>query len=160
MTILPYRQFRGSGAPARCGTGLTDIDRVFDNFFRNALTNLSGPPAALGDLSLRLDVTETDKAYTVKADLPGMEEKDVAITLEDGVLTISGEKTQEQEEEGKTFHRIERSYGTFRRALTLPADADETGIAAHMKNGVLEIEIAKAPEAPKSAKRIEVKAKR
>ena len=65
--------------------------------------------------------------------------------------------SRETEEEGKTFHRTERSYGSFRRALTLPADADETAISAHMKNGVLEIAIAKAAEMPKSAKRIDVK---
>lgn len=160
MTIIPYRHVRASSLPAaRYGAGFTDIDRVFDNFFRNALTNLSGPSSSLGALSLSLDVSETDKSYTIKADLPGLEEKDVSVTLDDGVLTISGEKVQEKEEEGKTFHRTERSYGSFRRALTLPADADETGITAQMKNGVLEIEIAKTVEAPKTAKRIDVKAK-
>jgi HSP20 family protein len=139
--------------------GFPDFDRLIDGMFRNALTNISAPASSLTDLAVRMDVSETDKSYIVKADLPGMAEKDVNVTLDDGVLTISGEKQSENEEEGKTFHRIERSYGSFRRVLSLPADADENGINAHMENGVLHIEIGKTKKAEKTAKRIDVKKK-
>ena len=149
--------FRKSPTPA-FSTGVSEFDRLFDGMFRNALTNLSVPAPSVTDLAVRMDVTETDKAYIVKADLPGVEEKDVEITLDDGVLTVAGEKQSEKEEEGKTFHRIERSYGSFRRSLSLPADADENAISAHVRHGVLKIEIGKTKEAPKSTKRIEVKA--
>lgn len=155
MSLVPFRK---SHTPA-FSTGFGDFDRLFDGMFRNALTNLSAPAPSVTDLAIRMDVSETGKAYLVKADLPGVDEKDLEITLEDGILTIAGEKQSENEEEGKTFHRIERSYGSFRRALSLPADADENAISAHMKNGVLKVEIGKTKEARKSSKRIEIQTK-
>lgn len=152
MSLVPFRK---SHTPA-FAAGFEDFDRLFDGMFRNALTNLSAPAGSVTDLALRVDVSETDKAYIVKADLPGIEEKDVDVTLDDGILTISGEKRAEAEEEGKTFHRIERSYGSFRRSLSLPADADETAVSAHVKHGVLKIEIGKTKQAQKTARKIEV----
>jgi len=155
MSLVPFRK---SHAPVFT-PGFEDFDRLFDGMFRNALTNLSAPAASVTDLALRMDVSETDKAYIVKADLPGVEEKDVEITLDDGILTISGEKHAETEEEGKTFHRTERSYGSFRRSLSLPPDADESAISAHVKHGVLQIEIGKTKQAQKTARKIEVQSK-
>lgn len=155
MSLVPFRK---SHAPA-FSTGFEDFDRLFDGMFRNALTNLSVPAGSVTDMALRMDVSETGSAYIVKADLPGVEEKDVEVTLDDGILTISGEKHAEKEEEDKTFHRIERSYGSFRRSLSLPADADEGSISAHVKNGVLKIEIGKTRQAQKTARKIEVQAK-
>ncbi|HEY8191999.1 MAG TPA: Hsp20/alpha crystallin family protein [Alphaproteobacteria bacterium] len=152
-------QFRKQNTSPAFSVGFPDLDRVFDSMFRNALTNIASPVSSVTDLAVRMDVSETEKSYLIKADLPGMEEKDVNVTLDDGVLTISGEKQSESEEEGKTFHRIERSYGSFRRVLSLPADADENGINAHMENGVLHIEIGKTKQAEKTAKRIDVKRK-
>ncbi len=152
-------QFRKQNTSPAFSVGFPDLDRVFDSMFRNALTNIASPASSVTDLAVRMDVSETEKSYLIKADLPGMEEKDVNVTLDDSVLTISGEKQSENEEEGKTFHRIERSYGSFRRVLSLPADADENGINAHMENGVLHIEIAKTKQAEKTAKRIDVKRK-
>jgi HSP20 family protein len=153
MSLIPFQT--RSSVPSRRYGRYDHLDRLFDNFFNNALTNIGVAPS---DAVVRLDVSETPASYVVKAELPGIEEKDVSLTLEDGILTLSGEKTAETEEEGKTFHRIERSYGSFRRALQLPADADENGVTAAMKNGVLHIEIAKAKEAPKKEKKIDIKA--
>lgn len=155
MSLVPFRK---SYTPA-FSSGFGDFDRLFDGMFRNALTNLSAPAASVTDLALRMDVSETDKAYVVKADLPGVEEKDVEVTLDDGILTVSGEKHAEKEEEGKTFHRIERSYGSFRRSLSLPADADESAISAHVRHGVLKIEIGKTKQAQKTVRKIEVQTK-
>lgn len=154
MSLIPFRK----QTPAYVG-GFDEFDRLFDRFFGNALTNLAAPSPSVTDLALRLDVGETDKAYTVKADLPGVEERDVEVTLNDGVLTLSGEKRHEAETEGKVFHRIERSYGSFRRSLALPVDADENAIRAAMKNGVLAIEIGKKKLPEKTVKKIDVEAK-
>lgn len=147
----------------RSGSSLTrwnsfdDLDRVFDNFFRNAMTNVHLPSAAaLTSVPVRMNISETDKAYTVTAELPGLEQKDIELTLDEGLLTISGEKSEESEEEGKTFHRVERSYGKFTRTLQLPADADENGITASMKNGVLSVTVAKMAKPEKTQKRIEI----
>ena len=133
-----------------------DLDRVFDNFFRNAMSNVHLPGTGLTDLTVKMNISETDKAYTITAELPGLEQKDVSLTVDDGLLTISGEKTQENEEEGKTFHRIERSYGKFTRTLQLPADTDENGINATMKNGVLSVVVAKAEKPEKTQRRIDI----
>lgn len=154
MTLVPFKHAR---VPAARSGNFDDFDRIFDNFFRNAMTNMAAPASGAGDMAVRLDISETDKAYIVSADLPGLEEEHIDVSVEDGLLTISGEKQQENEEEGKTFHRIERSYGSFKRTLQLPSDANEDKIKAHMKKGVLELEIPKTKEAQKQAKRIAIK---
>lgn len=155
MSLVPFR--KSYQTSPSYSTGFTEFDRLFDGMFRNALTNLAVPSPSLTDLSVRMDVSETDTAYIVKAELPGVEEKDVEVTLDDGILTIAGEKHAEKEEDGKTFHRVERSYGSFRRSLSLPADADENAISAQVKHGVLKIEIGKAKEPAKTARKIDIK---
>lgn len=155
MSLVPFRKIQ---APTYAA-GFEPLDSLFERLFGNALTNLADSGPSLTDLALRLDVSESDTIYNIKADLPGVDEKDVDVSLEDGVLTISGEKQRTEETKDQTFHRVERSYGSFRRALALPPDADENGIKASMKNGVLEIEIAKLAEARKTARRIEIGSK-
>lgn len=102
-----------------------------------------------------VDIQETETEYLVKADLPEVEKKDVKVTVEQGVLTIQGERKQEKEEKGRKFHRIERSYGTFLRTFTVPEDAEETKVTADFKDGVLRVHLLKT-EKPRS-KAIEVK---
>lgn len=155
MAITPYHR-RHSSVPALTG-GIEDFDRLFDKFFSNALGQFTGGGSSLADTALRMDISETEDGYLLKADLPGVDEKDIDITIEDGVLTVSGERSEEKEEEGRTFHRIERSWGSFKRSLSLPADADENAIDAQIKNGILEIEIGKTEESQSQAKRIEVR---
>jgi HSP20 family protein len=101
------------------------------------------------------DVKETEEAFAFSADLPGMEAKDVDVTLSDNRLSISGTKEQETEEKGDTFYRCERSYGAFSRSFTLPAGVDKEKINAELKNGVLSVTINKKPEA--RPKQIDVK---
>ncbi len=109
----------------------------------------------LVDWAPLVDVIEDEKEYLVKAELPDIKKEDVKITVQDDVLTISGERTQEKEEKGKRFHRIERAYGSFSRSFTLPEDADPAKVAADFKNGMLTVHITKSERAkPKS---IEVK---
>ena len=100
---------------------------------------------ALPDWSPLVDISEDDKEYLVKADLPEMKKEDVKVTVENGVLSISGERKSEKEEKRKKFHRIERSYGTFLRTFTLPDNADSTKIAAEFKEGVLMVHLPKIP---------------
>lgn len=95
-----------------------------------------------------VDVSETDKEFFIKAELPDIKKEDVKVTVEDGILTIQGERKLEKEEKGKKYHRIERSYGSFLRSFTLPDDADTTKVAAEVKDGMLNIRVPKT-EKPK-----------
>lgn len=110
---------------------------------------------ALPEWSPQVDISEDDKEYLVKADLPEMKKEEVKVTVEDGVLSISGERKSEKEEKNKKYHRIERSYGTFLRTFTLPEDADAKKIAADFKEGVLKVHLPKSPAA--KPKPVEVK---
>lgn len=105
-----------------------------------------------------IDQTEDDKAFHMSIELPGMDEKDVDITLSGRLLTIRGEKKQEEKEQGKDFYRRERTFGSFRRTLELPGEVDESKIEASFKKGVLRIELPRTKEAQNKIKHIAVKA--
>jgi HSP20 family protein len=99
-----------------------------------------------------VDVAEEDKAYLVTAELPEVKKEDMKVTVENGVLAISGERKKEKEEKkGVRYHRIERCYGSFLRSFTLPEDADPASVKATMKDGVLKIRIEKRPGTPPKA---------
>jgi HSP20 family protein len=102
-----------------------------------------------------LDVSETDKSVEVKLDLPGITAKEIDIQLNDNLLTVSGERKEEQEKKGKTFHRVERRYGSFSRSITLPCKVQEDEVAAEYRDGVLSITLPKAEDA--KSKKIAVK---
>jgi HSP20 family protein len=99
------------------------------------------------DWAPAVDVQETDKEYIVKADLPDVKKDDVKVGIEDGVLTLEGERKQEKEEKGKKFHRVERVYGKFVRRLALPMEVDAQKVAAEFKDGVLNVRMPKAEAA-------------
>ena len=102
-----------------------------------------------------VDIVEDDNEYLIKAELPEVKKEDVKVTVQDNVLTISGERQYEKEEKGKKYHRVERAYGSFARSFSLPEDADGEKVAAEFKNGVLMVHLPKSEKAkPKS---IEVK---
>lgn len=102
-----------------------------------------------------VDISEDEKEYLIKAELPEVKKEDVTVSVQDDVLTIAGERKYETEEKGKKFHRIERAYGSFERSFTLPEDADAGKVAADFKDGVLKIHLPKSEKAkPKS---VEVK---
>ena len=90
-----------------------------------------------------VDITEDDKEYLIKAELPEVRKEDVKVTVEHGVLTISGERKFEKEENGRKYHRIERAYGKFTRSFTVPDDADDAKVKAEFKDGVLAVHLAK-----------------
>ena len=108
-----------------------------------------------GAMAPALDMAETDTAIDVRMDLPGITAKDIDIQVNGNVLTVSGDRKEEQEEKGKTFHRIERSYGSFSRTVTLPCAVNESEVAAEYKDGVLMVKLPKSEES--KARKIKVK---
>ncbi len=102
-----------------------------------------------------VDIIEDDKEYLIKAELPEVEKNDVRVTVENGVLTITGERRAEKEENGKRYRRVERSYGNFVRSFTVPDDADAGKVAAEFKDGLLKVRLPKSEEA--KPRQIEVK---
>jgi HSP20 family protein len=116
------------------------MDRLFDRFFESPWSELP----ALGDWTPAVDVSEGKDAITLKAELPGVDPKDVSVSLEGDVLTIKGEKEQKKEEKDERQHRIERSYGAFMRSMRLPAAVDGSKVTATFKNGVVTVTLPKA----------------
>ena len=128
-----------------------------------ALTGNGGPGLLPGgdefaDWSPAVDVSEDDKEYTITADLPNIDKKDVKVTQDDGMLTISGERRREQEEHNKKWHRVERSYGKYIRSFQLPDEVDHKKIDAVFKNGVLNITVPKSQSAKARGTKVPIKA--
>jgi HSP20 family protein len=159
-SLIPMRDRTALARPDAnpFGSLQREVDRLFEEFSRG-LPMLA--TSALMNIVPRVDVTETDKEIEITAELPGLERKDVEISLEDDVLTIRGEKKIETEQdnkkdgENKNYHLNERSYGVFYRVLQLPPGIDPSTVKAMMSNGVLKITIPKPARA--QAKKIEVK---
>lgn len=130
------------------------------------LNRLFGGPLARGDAGREqlkvtdwapsVDITETDDAYTIKAEIPEVKKEDVKVTLEDGQLTIQGERKQEKEEKGKRFHRIERSYGSFMRSFDVPDNVEEGKVKADFKEGMLTLTLPKSEKAKPKAVEVKV----
>ena len=135
-------------------TSLQDeMNRLFDEF-------LPGRGRGLdlfdGKWAPPLDVAETDEEIVVKAEVPGLAPEDLKVSIQGDTLTISGEKKSEQEEQGKNFHRVERSYGTFTRSVRLPTEVDGEKVKATYKNGVVELHLPKKEEVKKKEIKIEI----
>ena len=122
-----------------------DIDLLFDRLFRGVgLSQTGGLTSssmfdAGGLLKPKADLSATEKEYVLTVEIPGVSEKDVSLDIRAGTMTIKGEKRQEKEEKDKDHYRIERSYGSFQRMLSLPEDVDQEAIKASFKNGVLAV---------------------
>jgi HSP20 family protein len=134
---------------------LSEFRRGIDSLIEELFGDGSGTELVEGFVP-RANVAETDSAYEITVDLPGMKPEDLNVELKGGELWISGERKHEKEEKGKTFHRIEKRYGRFHRAIPLAAALNENKIEAEYKNGVLQVTALKAEEA--KPKRIQVKA--
>lgn len=138
-----------------------EMDRMFDDFFGGGfgLTPFSGGGfmESFGDFSPRVDVTENEKEVRITAELPGLEEKDIDVSLNNDTLTIRGEKKAEKEDKGDNYYRMERSYGSFHRSIPLPTEVNSDQCDATFKNGVLQITLPKV-HSKESAKKITVKA--
>ncbi len=135
-----------------------DTDGMFDRYFNLRDRLPAADAGSSGALNWRpvVDISETPKHYLIKVELPEVEKEDVDVTIDNGMLTISGERRYENEEEDETRHRIERMYGRFSRTFALPADIDEQAISAKTRNGLLKVRIPKAKAVEESAKRINV----
>jgi len=133
-------------------TGLPNLRREMDRLFDRFLEPEGGElPATLGEWVPSLDVSETKEAVVVKAEVPGMDPKDIHVTLQENFLTINGEKKQEKEEKDERHHRIERSYGAFTRSVRLSVAVDASKVDAKFKNGLLTVTLTKAPGAKGTA---------
>ena len=138
---------------------LTPVEQLFNDFlnFRGFDLEPFGALDKAVAFAPKLDVVETDKEVKVTAELPGLDQKDVEISIEDDLLTIRGEKKLEREEKNKNYYHYERSSGSFHRAIRLPAEVDDKSAAAEFKKGVLRITIPKKPESQTQKRRIEIK---
>jgi HSP20 family protein len=135
-----------------------DMNRMFDDFFRGFDTFPVGRlEGGWGVFNPTVDIKENEKEITIKAELPGMEEKDIEVSLANDVLTIQGEKKEEKEEKDKEYYYAERSFGSFRRVLPLPAGVNAQKAEASFKKGVLTITVSKTEEAKDKIKKIAIK---
>jgi HSP20 family protein len=123
---------------AELNTIQNEMNRLFNTFFDQSAATSSGrrwlPP---------MDLLETAEHYVLRADLPGLSDDDIDVQLQDNVLTVTGERNAEHEQQQEGYHRLERAFGTFSRSLTLPDGVDPDAIQAHVDRGVLEIRIPK-----------------
>jgi HSP20 family protein len=133
-----------------------EMDKIFSQF-GSGLEMAPFEKSALAEWSPRINVSETEKEIQVTAELPGIEEKDVEVTLDNGVLLIKGEKKAEKEEKNKNYHRVERSYGSFMRSFALPHEVEDDKAEAAFKNGVLTVKLPKTFEAQQAVKKIAIK---
>jgi HSP20 family protein len=137
-----------------------NFDRMFDRFF-NEFENFGLRPLAefgqhLSVFSPDIDISETETEIKVVAEIPGMDEHDINVSLVNNVLTISGEKKVEHEDKGENYYHVERTYGAFKRNLELPGEVDNEHVDATYKNGILTIVMPKTAQT--QTKKIEVKA--
>jgi len=140
MSLLPWQS-------------LQDSEDLFDRAswpLAWPLARRAGWPAALASAP-RVDIFERDGAYVIEADVPGMAREDLHVSVEEGVLTLSGERQQEKREERGRCHRLERTYGSFLRSFTLPADSDGTAIRASCQDGQLSITVPRKAGTPAPA---------
>ena len=144
-----------------------DIDRAFDRMFSNwprfeslmPTDFFSAPLSKMTAIEPRVDVTEDDNAYEITAEMPGVEEKDIEVTVKDNRLTLRGEKKSEREEKKKDYHMTERSYGSFQRSFLLPQDVDAGKIKAEFDKGLLTLTLPKTPESKTKERKVAIKAK-
>ncbi|HEX8751357.1 MAG TPA: Hsp20/alpha crystallin family protein [Nitrospira sp.] len=134
MTIVRWDPFRE----------LEDMsERLNRVFSRPSMRNTGKENLTVADWMPTVDISETEGEYLIKAELPEVRKEDVKVTVENGVLTLQGERRQEKDEKGKRFHRVERSYGSFVRSFSLPESVDEGAVKAEYKDGVLNLHLPK-----------------
>jgi len=119
------------------------MDRVFDRFLEGRWDEIPG----LGEWTPNMDISETKDSLVAKVEVPGMDPKDIQISLQENLLTIKGEKRQEKEEKDEHYHRVERAYGVFTRSVRLPVAVDASKVTASFKNGLLTVTLPKTPSA-------------
>lgn len=160
MNLIPWKNKQPESERGELSPILAlrnEVDRLFESFFREPFGALDWPLWGGGKWSPALDVAENDKELTVRAELPGLDPKDVEVTVTGNQLTVSGEKKESSERDGKDYYHSETRYGSFRRVVPLPEGVDTEHVDAQYANGVLTLRLPKI--APATTKRIEVKTK-
>ena len=167
MTIRDLMPFGRTSVPVMrsvspIGDFQQEVNRLFEDFFGNAsLPSLfaRGAPEArrMFDFAPAIDVKETEKSYRIVADVPGIDSKDVQVTIADGYVTIKGEKKTESKEEKEGYHRQERSYGSFQRVIALPDTVNFDKAEASVKDGVLSIEVPKKTGSQAKERTLEIR---
>jgi len=162
--LIPWRKRQERDLPANREHPLEALHRqmneLFDDFFDDfetaRLPSLRGE--GLGDVPVRFDVAETEEAVHVTAELPGMDEKDIEVTLDRNALTVKGEKKQEREERKKNYYFSERTFGQFQRLIPLPSGIEPDKAKAQFKKGVLTISLPKSAAVKSEGRRIAISA--
>ncbi len=162
----PVRREQSPAMPSFPSGSFFDMPSDMPKFMENAFRAFGFPPAAWAwpfggskegeAVRPRVDIAGSEKEYTITAELPGVEEKEIQVELKGDALIIKAEKTQEEKTEDKGYYRMERRYGSFRRVLAVPGDADAEGVKAGYKNGVLTITMPRKAAVEPAAKRIAI----
>lgn len=161
--LIPWKR-EGNKVPVRQERGLSlydwerDVNRLFDDFFRGWGLAPFGAWEPWEGFSPRVDVVETDREFRVSAELPGMDERDVEVSISHNTLTIRGEKRAEKEDRGENYYHVERSYGSFHRSIPFPCEVDADKANAVFKKGVLTVTLPKVTPG-KECKKIDIKVK-
>jgi HSP20 family protein len=134
-----------------------DMNRAFEGFWNRADRPFGGLAAAFGEGSPRSDVVETDRGVEVTVELPGLDEKDIDVSISDGAVTVKGEKKVERKEEKRGYYISERSYGSVFRSIPLPAGVDPDKAEATFRNGVLTVLLPQTAEAKAQVRKVEVR---
>jgi len=135
-----------------------DMNNLFDNFFRGFNMAPRGfAVGGMGSFSPSVDVKENEKEFIIKAELPGVDEKDIEVTVTNDSITIKGEKKEEKEDKDKNYYYMERSYGSFSRVIPFEAEIESGRAEAHFKNGILDIKIPKNQSTKAKGTKVSIK---
>lgn len=161
MNLIPWRNRGGMTRPESARSIVDvmhdDLDRMIERFFEQPFASFSGEPVERLTFAPPVDVEETDKEVTVRAEIPGVDPSRIEVKVVGDTLTLSGSKEETREEKSRNVHRSERRFGSFVRRITLPDTVDADKATADFSSGVLTIRLAKKPES--SARTIKVNAK-
>mgnify|MGYP000296171002 CR=1 FL=1 len=160
--LLPWTRSKSPAALRESDPFLAlrrEMNRLFDEFYTSpfSLAPFENLWEGEGSFMPQVDVSETDKAFTITADLPGMDEKDIQVSVANNVISISGKREAEKTEKGRNYYHVERSYGSFHRDIPLRADIDEDKVEASFDKGVLTVTAPKLPSAVENVKRVQIK---
>ena len=149
----PFEGFFGANA---FGSLQEEINRLFDDVWGTAPAATEAAPATATAMRPRVDLAESEEAYEISAEMPGLKEDEIEVNVTDDVLSVKGEHKSEAEKKDERYHVRERSYGSFQRSFRLPANADADGVSARFENGVLSVTVPKLAEAKAQSRKIAV----
>lgn len=152
-SLIPWRWKEGQSAPENA---LTEFRREVDDLFNQFIGKTGSLGYFSGGFTPPFDISETDEEIVIKAELPGVDPKELEVNLTGSNLTIRGEKKEERDEKTENMHRVERSFGHFSRSITLPCEVKEDKIEANFNNGVLNLRLPKADSSKKKSIKIDV----